>query len=114
MKVLVCGGRNYSDYGKIYDILDEIHEHEPITKVIHGTASGADDCGKTWANSRGIKEDPYPPDWKKYGLAAGPIRNQQMIDEGQPDLVIAFPGGKGTKDMITKAEKAGILVKKVD
>jgi Lhr-like helicase len=33
-----------------------------------------------------------------------------MIDEGKPDLVIAFPGGRGTADMVGRARKAGIRV----
>ena len=33
-----------------------------------------------------------------------------MIDEGKPDVVIFFPGGSGTADMIAKADKAGIEI----
>ena len=55
-----------------------------------------------------VKE--YPADWQKHGRAAGPIRNQQMLDEGKPDLVVAFDGGRGTADMIARAEKAGVRV----
>ena len=33
-----------------------------------------------------------------------------MLDEGQPDLVLAFPGGSGTLDMMRRAIKAKILV----
>jgi hypothetical protein len=49
-------------------------------------------------------------DWKRYGPAAGPLRNAEMLHEYQPDGVIAFPGGKGTTDMIKKARQAGIKV----
>ncbi len=51
-----------------------------------------------------------PADWDKFGKGAGPIRNQQMIDEGKPDLVVAFPGGTGTADMVKRAKKHGIEV----
>lgn len=56
----------------------------------------------------------YPADWKRDGRGAGPIRNQRMIDEGKPHIVIAFPGGKGTADMVMRAEMAGIPVVKVE
>jgi DNA-binding MurR/RpiR family transcriptional regulator len=55
----------------------------------------------------------YPADWEAYGKAAGPIRNQRMLDEGKPDLVIAFsdlPTTSGTYDMIKRAKAAGIPV----
>jgi predicted Rossmann-fold nucleotide-binding protein len=52
----------------------------------------------------------FPANWPKHGKGAGFIRNQQMLNEGKPDLMIAFPGGKGTADMIEKAIKAGIKV----
>ena len=52
----------------------------------------------------------FPAEWDKYGVSAGPIRNQKMIDEGKPDLVFAFPGGRGTTDMIRRAAVAGIRV----
>jgi len=48
--------------------------------------------------------------WSKHGRAAGPIRNQEMIDECKPDLVVAFPGGRGTADMVRRAKAAGIRV----
>ncbi len=55
----------------------------------------------------------YEADWHEHGRAAGPIRNARMIAEGRPDLVIAFPGGRGTADMVSRARKAGIEVREV-
>ncbi len=58
--------------------------------------------------------DKFPAAWDKYGKAAGPIRNQQMIDEGRPDFVIAFHSNvgqsRGTMDMLCRANKAGLVV----
>jgi hypothetical protein len=48
--------------------------------------------------------------YQEYGKGAGPRRNKQMIEEGNPDLVIAFPGGRGTADMINRARAAGVRV----
>lgn len=52
----------------------------------------------------------FPADWDKYGKSAGYIRNQQMLDEGCPDYVVAFPGGAGTNMMKRIASKAGVPV----
>lgn len=49
-------------------------------------------------------------DWSKYGKAAGPMRNQKMLDEYKPDLVVALPGGRGTADMVSRARVAGVEV----
>jgi hypothetical protein len=59
---------------------------------------------------------PYPADWDKYGKAAGPIRNKQMLDEGNPEKVIAFrfKNSRGTQNMINQAEKAGIKTIVID
>lgn len=81
-----------------------------ITEIISGMARGADSLAAEWATKFGFPLQKFPADWKKYGKAAGSIRNQQMLDEGKPDLVIAFPGGTGTRDMIKKANKAGVRV----
>lgn len=118
--VLVCGGRdankhdvwNWLEKNAIADISDALGVYLcPITKMIHGGARGADEGAADWGKSEpGVTVVAYPADWKKHGKAAGPIRNQRMIDEGKPDVVIAFPGGRGTADMIRRAEAAGIPV----
>lgn len=113
MRVLVCGGRNYNDWRRVYDEMDAINSATPIEAVITGAASGVDGIALDWAKSRLIKCLPFPADWKKHGRAAGPIRNQQMLDEGLPALVVAFPGGRGTADMIGRAIGANIPVRKI-
>lgn len=110
MRVLVCGGRDFGDKDRAYAFLDLLCEKEPISTVIHGGASGADYIAHQWAEDRGVNCTEYPADWNRYGRAAGPIRNQQMVDDGRPDVVVAFPGGSGTADMVRRAEAAGIKV----
>lgn len=78
--------------------------------IIHGGATGADSAAGDFANVHFCQELCFPADWNKYGMSAGPIRNKQMLDEGCPDLVVAFPGGKGTANMVAQAKKAGIKV----
>ena len=83
-------------------------EGHPVPAV-HGAALGADSLAGEWARARGIKETPVPADWNRYGRAAGMWRNMQMLDM-KPDVVIAFPGGKGTQNMIDIAENANVRV----
>lgn len=110
MKVLVCGGRDYSDSKGLYLVLDSFHKVTPISLLIHGAARGADQLAANWASSRGIPLEAYPADWSLHGRAAGPRRNEKMLYEGKPDKVIAFPGGRGTAHMVGIARKAGVQV----
>lgn len=110
MKVLVCGGRDYANQRLVDEVLDDVHAIHRITLVIHGAARGADALADSWAKRRAVGCRPFPADWAKHGKAAGPLRNQQMLEEGHPDLVCAFPGGSGTEDMKRRARAAGIKV----
>lgn len=60
-----------------------------------------------------VSEEPYPADWVRLGRAAGPVRNQLMIEQGKPDLVVAFPGNFGTADCVRRAKAAGVPVMEV-
>lgn len=109
-RVLVCGGRDFTNADLMVRILDAANAAHPFMCVIYGMARGADDIAKTWAASRGIARLGFPANWERHGRAAGAIRNQQMLDKGRPDLVIAFPGGRGTADMVRRAREANIPV----
>ena len=113
MRVLVCGGRGFNDVTLLRTTLDELHARYGFKVLIHGMQIGADLLAGQWGEDSGIKVEPYRAEWTKYGKAAGPIRNARMLAEGKPQLVIAFPGGKGTRDMREKATAAGVEVKNV-
>lgn len=111
MRVLVCGGRDFDDISALYDALDRIHARTPITCIVEGGANGADYLASRWSAARDIRDHVrFRADWPIHGKAAGPLRNQRMLDEGKPDLVVAFPGGKGTADMVRRARAAGVEV----
>lgn len=114
IKVLVCGGRNYHDFDRLEDELNLIWRAYGEFIVISGGARGADTLAIDYAKKYNNPLEVYMANWDLHGKSAGPIRNQQMLDEGQPDLVIAFPGGNGTADMIRRARKAGVEVKEIE
>lgn len=114
--------KRLAEYRRIMDVLNgfvELHskEYNPddnwlptdIT-IIAGGATGADKAAADFATVHFCQYEEYPADWNKYGKRAGYIRNQQMLDEGKPDVVIAFPGGRGTAMMVDLSRKAGVRV----
>ena len=80
-----------------------------IDILIQGGAPGADRLAKTWADQYGVHHADVPALWDFYSKGAGPRRNSAMLLL-QPDFLIAFPGGNGTADMISKATKAGVKI----
>jgi len=111
MRILICGDRNWTDRERIAMFLAPLGSD---TIIIEGGARGADTIAKEEAELRSFQVMEFPAQWNKYGKSAGPIRNKQMLDEGKPDLVVAFhndiKNSKGTKNMIKQAKKAGIKV----
>jgi hypothetical protein len=110
MKVLITGGRSYSDRQRLFGELDQIHAARSISLIIHGAASGADTLADDWARAAGVEVVSCAADWKRHGRAAGPIRNAAMLKDHSPNMVVAFPGGRGTANMIALARAAGVVV----
>lgn len=110
-RVLVCGSRSWLLEGAIWTRLHKLGRGDGIT-IIHGAAAGPDSIAEKAALAYGFAVERYPADWYAHGRGAGPRRNQRMLDEGKPDLVIAFHDGtsRGTADMIRRARKAGVAV----
>jgi predicted Rossmann-fold nucleotide-binding protein len=105
-KVLVCGGRDYQNETRVFKVLDRILTRYGPLLIIEGGARGADSLARKWAQARNQNVRTFPADWDKYKKGAGFRRNTQMLKEGQPDLVVAFPGGTGTAMMVTIAKEA--------
>ena len=116
VRLLVCGDRQWSDYDLVESILYRINSVSRIECLIEGGQKGADE----WAFFAVLKIRPnaqileFLPDWRKFGKSAGSVRNQQMLDDGKPNLVVAFHDdierSRGTKDMVDKAIKHRIPV----
>lgn len=113
--VLVCGGRDYTDRVNVYNQLYELFKiHKERLLVISGMAIGADTYGSDWAKANGVPLEEFPALWGTEGRAAGPLRNIRMLNEGKPDLVLAFGGGTGTNHMVSISRKAGVEVREYD
>jgi hypothetical protein len=113
LRLLVCGGRDYADARAVDLALTHLLQSRGIDLLIHGAARGADTLAADWAKAHAVAVKAFPADWDASGNQAGPIRNQQMLDEGRPTACIAFPGGRGTADMVRRAGAAGIPVWRV-
>ena len=108
MKCIIAGGRDFEPQSKHWKFLDTINYYNPITEVVSGACRGADQFGEKWAESLSIPIKKFPADWDKYGKRAGAIRNQQMAEYA--DMLITFPGGKGTELMRGLAKKQKLTI----
>ena len=127
MRILVCGGRTFGLTADERIFVMRCLEQFAVENSIHfnpddnwlpsdifviaGGAKGVDTLAIEWAVVNWLEFKEFPADWKMHGKAAGHIRNKQMLDEGKPDIVLAFPGGRGTSNMVKQARERQIPVK---
>lgn len=104
-----CGGRDFQDKALVYRTLDDL---DPDV-VIVGDADGSDKLTREWAAERGVPLMVFPAHWDYYGKSAGPQRNAYMLKYGDPDTLVAFPGGRGTADMIRRCTSACLDIRRV-
>lgn len=112
MRILVCGSRTITDPDQkdyIRTVLEQGYGRYEV--LIQGDCpTGADSVAKAWAWKRGVPTADFPADWKAYGKSAGPRRNAQMLEEGDPHIVLAFVDkpleeSRGTLNMVSLARK---------
>jgi YspA, cpYpsA-related SLOG family len=114
--VAVTGGRHYGDRAHVFRVLNEIHRNKPVTLIVQGYASGADDLAMTWAESRGVPHtgSKYAAPWYVTGRldrSAGPRRNRRMLEQEGAHLLVAFPGGTGTNGCVRIGRELGIQIR---
>lgn len=112
-RVIIAGCRDYTNYDEARGFIEyciETFQVKGTLVLLSGRCRGADQLGERFAKENGWTIEQYPAEWKKYGRAAGPIRNKKMIDEC--DVVICFWNGKskGTGSLIQYAKEAGKLL----
>jgi len=126
IRILVTGSRDW-DYAlgmvafyramqQFFEPLGQYdYERDAVTvdlEIVHGAyPRGLDMIAREWCIVNSVPDDPFEPDWEEHGKAAGPIRNQQMVDSGA-DACLGFPlsESRGTLDCMTRAHRASIPV----
>lgn len=110
--VVITGGRNYTDLGKVFSTLNGL---DPLPMlVVQGGATGADALARKWAKEKGIQCVTFHANWDHFGKPAGPIRNRFMVATFKDTAtLLVFPGGTGTKNCADLAKKAGMDIKYV-
>jgi len=114
MRVIVSGQRDWKGRKCAKKMVTRLMQLPSNTLIIHGNAEGADRMADKIAKLLGLDIKRYPlykSDWKRHGKAAGVLRNQRMINDNKPDLVLCFftkySESKGTKDMLRRAQEYG-------
>lgn len=111
MRIMVTGGREFNNYAIAKTALEKYLSQTDT--LVHGGCRGCDLLCAKVASQIGAKVEEHKADWNKYGRATGPSRNKEMLKSGI-DLVIAFPGGKGTNNAIRTAQAFGIPIVRID
>jgi predicted Rossmann-fold nucleotide-binding protein len=109
-RVIVTGGREYADEAVVRGALARHLVAGDV--LVHGAAAGADTLAARCAAAMGFGVLAYHADWKAHGASAGPRRNRAMLADGAR-VLLAFPGGRGTADMVRQAKRAGLRVVEV-
>lgn len=99
IQVIVTGDRSYDSWSKVQEVLGLLN----IQTIIQGGAKDADRLARAYSRLHSIESITIEADWDKFGKAAGPIRNKQMLDLYPKAVVVAFPGGAGTANCVKQA-----------
>lgn len=128
-RLLVCGGRTFAAEVDGKPMALVLRERQFMREILHpllidrfdmdvavitGGAPGADTYAEQIADELTLPIVRHKANWKRAGNAAGPMRNQLMLEEWKPTMIVAFPGGRGTADMIRRSTVAGIEVKRFE
>lgn len=110
MKTIVAGPRDFMSYGPVVKAI--FKSRFKITELFSGTAKGVDNCGEVWARSMGVPIRLFPPNWKQYGDAAGPMRNRLMATQAEALIALKYRDNpsRGTASMINIARELGLKI----
>ncbi len=133
---IICGGRSYgivpSDHApaayerlradadrekaRLAQILSAAVDRLGVVRMVMGDQKGADYLASSWCYEHDVPFQIYEANWQGLGRAAGPARNLLMIksESTMPAICIAFPGSRGTRDMVKQAEAHFLRIIKVD
>jgi hypothetical protein len=114
-RVIFFGSRTWM---RVIPIRERMRRYDPAsTIIVHGACkSGADRIAHFLARDMLFRIEEFPADWKKYGRAAGPIRNETMC-RSDPDYAEGFRdagpsrGTVGMCELLMKYEIPGMLTR---
>ncbi|WP_181160982.1 SLOG family protein [Labrys okinawensis] len=112
--VLVCGDDGAVDEQRVFAILDRLLADEGEFRIVHAGKRGADLLAARWAVAHRMKSIVERASWLRYGVCAGPLRNEHMLNCYEPFLVVAFPGGKDCADLVARARRSGVRIVETD
>lgn len=124
MRILVTGSRDWRGRWAVDDAICDVLTEHPLERgdvtVVHGGCATGADLHATyavrrinaWFTAQPVKLEIHEAEWDRLGKAAGPIRNQTMVDLGA-DICLTFirNGSRGATHCATAAERAGIPVR---
>jgi predicted Rossmann fold nucleotide-binding protein DprA/Smf involved in DNA uptake len=110
-RLAVVGSRHCTDQDLVEIYILLLHEQlgERLS-LVSGAATGVDTLARIIAEKHGLPITEFPADWSKYGRAAGPIRNKQLVQASDAVLAFVAPTSKGTRQTITLARERGLPV----
>jgi hypothetical protein len=110
-RILVTGSRRWADHRSIHATLDDALARAagPLIVVVGDCPTGADLAARNWTSTHHVGLEIHTADWRRHGRAAGPLRNQAMVDAGADEcLAFSLPGSRGTLDCMRRARRAAI------
>lgn len=119
--VAITGGRDFYDYPHMKRVLEALHRQRPITEIRNGGMTGADALSSYWAYENKVDTECFGAQWRSLGKRAGPERSREMLKwsecgnccswrQDDADLLVAFPGGRGTDAAVRIARGLNIAV----
>jgi len=108
MRVLICAGRHYADTRHCRQVLEAFQRLHEVRVLIHGGNQFLGSEIEVWARELGADIVRYPPNWQLHGKLAESLRNNFMLKDSRPDIVIALPGGEDTEELVNRSKAAGI------
>ena len=114
MKVIIAGGRSFSDYNLLREVCDHMLQNQVEVEIVSGKARGADSLGEKYAKEKNYTIKEFPADWEKYKKSAGYIRNKEMAQYADAAIVFWDGKSKGSKHMIELSQEYNLKLKVVN
>nr|WP_314074728.1 SLOG family protein [uncultured Roseococcus sp.] len=110
LRIIVCGDHRRKNHGAVFEALNLLRRERGVAAVLHGEQPGVAGLAAEWAKQSEIPTELFAAHWQEFQSKAPARRNASMIRYGRPDLLVAFPGGGNTIDLIVRAWRRGLPI----